>query len=57
MGHIVDYEKFLAELTKVWKEVYRVLVPGGRLVLRGPGMFVYPERYMAGISSCLCMQI
>ncbi len=32
MGHIVDYEKFLAELTKVWKEVYRVLVPGGRLV-------------------------
>ena len=32
MGHIVDYEKFLSELTKVWKEVYRVLVPGGRLV-------------------------
>lgn len=32
MGHIVDYEQFLAELTKVWKEVYRVLVPGGRLV-------------------------
>jgi len=32
MGHIVDYEKFLSELTKVWQEVYRVLVPGGRLV-------------------------
>ncbi len=32
MGHIVDYEKFLTELTKVWKEAYRVLVPGGRLV-------------------------
>jgi len=32
MGHIVDYEKFLSELTKVWEEVYRVLVPGGRLV-------------------------
>ena len=32
MGHIADYEHFLLELTKVWQEVYRVLVPGGRLV-------------------------
>lgn len=32
MGHISDYELFLAELSKVWKEVYRTLVPGGRLV-------------------------
>lgn len=32
MGHISDYEQFLEELGKVWKEVYRVLVPGGRLV-------------------------
>jgi DNA modification methylase len=32
MGHISDYEHFLNELTKVWREVYRVLVPGGRLV-------------------------
>ena len=32
MGHISDYEHFLNELSKVWKEVYRVLVPGGRLV-------------------------
>ncbi len=32
MGHIDQYEAFLDELTKVWKEVYRVLVPGGRLV-------------------------
>jgi DNA modification methylase len=32
MGHISDYERFLNELGKVWKEVYRVLVPGGRLV-------------------------
>jgi site-specific DNA-methyltransferase (adenine-specific) len=32
LGHIADYERFLSELTKVWKEVYRVLVPGGRLV-------------------------
>ncbi|PQP35787.1 methyltransferase [Desulfobacteraceae bacterium SEEP-SAG9] len=29
---ITAYEKFLSELTKVWTEVYRVLVPGGRLV-------------------------
>jgi len=32
MGHISDYENFLNELAKVWREVYRVLVPGGRLV-------------------------
>jgi DNA modification methylase len=32
MGHIGDYETFLGELRKVWGEVFRVLVPGGRLV-------------------------
>jgi len=32
MGHIQDYEAFLAELRKVWTHVFRVLVPGGRLV-------------------------
>jgi len=32
MGHIQDYETFLFELEKVWRQVYRVLVPGGRLV-------------------------
>ncbi|MFZ1947935.1 MAG: site-specific DNA-methyltransferase [bacterium] len=32
MGHIQDYEVFLAELGKVWRHVFRVLVPGGRLV-------------------------
>ncbi len=32
MGHIVEYEEFIAELNRVWKEVFRVLVPGGRLV-------------------------
>lgn len=32
MGHISNYEEFLGELDKVWKEVFRVLVPGGRLV-------------------------
>jgi len=32
LGHVTDYESFLKELTKVWKEAYRVLTPGGRLV-------------------------
>ena len=32
LGNIEDYEKFLSEIEKVWKECYRVLVPGGRLV-------------------------
>jgi modification methylase len=32
MGNMVDYELFLSELDKVWREAFRVLVPGGRLV-------------------------
>ena len=32
LGHIQDYEAFLFELEKVWQHVYRILVPGGRLV-------------------------
>jgi len=32
LGHIDDYETFLAELQKVWEHAYRVLVPGGRLI-------------------------
>jgi modification methylase len=32
LGHIQDYESFLYELEKVWRHVFRVLVPGGRLV-------------------------
>ncbi len=32
LGHIQDYESFLFELEKVWRHVYRVLIPGGRLV-------------------------
>ncbi len=32
LGHIHDYESFLCELDKVWREVFRILVPGGRLV-------------------------
>ncbi|MCX6340556.1 MAG: site-specific DNA-methyltransferase [Candidatus Aureabacteria bacterium] len=32
LGHVSGYEQFLNELQKVWTEVYRVLVPGSRLV-------------------------
>ena len=33
LGHIEDYETFLAELNLVWQECFRVLVPGGRAVI------------------------
>jgi site-specific DNA-methyltransferase (adenine-specific) len=32
LGNISDYEEFLSELSKVWSEIFRILVPGGRLV-------------------------
>ncbi len=32
LGHIQDYEEFLNELRRVWGHVFRILVPGGRLV-------------------------
>jgi site-specific DNA-methyltransferase (adenine-specific) len=32
LGHVTSYERFLDELDRVWQHVYRVLVPGGRLV-------------------------
>ena len=31
LGHIADYELFLSELDRVWRECARVLVPGGRV--------------------------
>ncbi len=32
LGHIADYEAFLAELDKVWNNCFHALTPGGRLV-------------------------
>ena len=32
LGHIEDYENFLNEIKLVWEHVFRILVPGGRLV-------------------------
>lgn len=33
LGHLHDYERFLHELDRVWKECLRVLIPGGRLCI------------------------
>ena len=32
LGHVEDYEQFLQELDKVWKQCFHALVPGGRLI-------------------------
>lgn len=32
LGIIEDYQEFVDELSKVWAECYRILVPGGRVV-------------------------
>ena len=32
LGHVVDYEEFLNEIDKIWKNVFHGLVPGGRLI-------------------------
>lgn len=33
LGHVVDYEEFLTELDRAWLEAFRVLEPGGRMVV------------------------
>lgn len=33
LGRIEDYEQFLDELDEVWRHCFRVLVPGGRLII------------------------
>lgn len=33
LGHIKDYEDFLTAIEQVWRECYRALVPGGRLII------------------------
>ncbi len=33
LGHVADYDSFVAELDRVWTNCYEALVPGGRLVI------------------------
>lgn len=33
LGHVSNYETFVEELDRAWSHCYRVLVPGGRLVI------------------------
>ena len=33
IGHVADYEGFMAALDEVWRNCYRALVPGGRLII------------------------
>jgi DNA modification methylase len=33
LGHVQDYDQFIAALDEVWANCYRALVPGGRLVI------------------------
>jgi modification methylase len=32
LGHVQNYDQFLQELDKVWKQCFHALVPGGRLI-------------------------
>jgi DNA modification methylase len=32
LGHVGDYDEFLQELDKVWKQCFHALVPGGRMI-------------------------
>jgi modification methylase len=33
MGHIADYDQFMTALDEVWRNCFRALVPGGRLIV------------------------
>jgi len=33
MGHVANYDQFIAGLDEVWSNCYRALVPGGRLII------------------------
>ncbi len=33
LGDVQDYDEFVGELARIWKQCHRILVPGGRLVV------------------------
>jgi DNA modification methylase len=33
LGHVADYDEFISSLDEVWKNCYKALVPGGRLII------------------------
>lgn len=33
LGHVADYDEFIAALDEVWRNCFRALVPGGRLII------------------------
>lgn len=33
LGHVADYDEFIAALDEVWRNCFRALVPGGRLIV------------------------
>lgn len=33
LGHVADYDAFIAALDEVWRNCFRALVPGGRLII------------------------
>jgi len=45
LGFIEDYDEFLLELDKVWKNIFRILVPGGRLVIIVGDVCIPRRRY------------
>jgi DNA modification methylase len=45
LGDIEEYEMFLRELDRVWQHVYRVLVPGGRLIVVVGDVCVSRKKY------------
>ena len=49
LGIIEDYQQFVDELEKVWKECYRILVPGVMLLCRFIRILLFPAEKSVSI--------